>query len=148
MPVSTASGPAPELTDGIVTLRAHTAHDVDAIVAQCLDPESRRWTTVPRSYSRDDALSFVESNRAAWQEKGGTRSWAITWSDPSDSSAPTSSSGQPRFAGTIDLRPGAAVTVGELGFGLHPDARGHGLMARAVRLVCEHAFASAAGASR
>jgi RimJ/RimL family protein N-acetyltransferase len=131
VPVSTETGPAPELTDGIVTLRAHTALDADAIVTQSLDPQSQRWTTVPRGYTRDQALTWVQENAAAWQDPGGKRSWAIEWAD---------GSGPSRFAGTIDLRPGASVTVGELGFGLHPDARGHGVMARAVRLVCRYGF--------
>ena len=57
------------------------------------------------------------------------------------SSGPTRRA-RPRYAGTIDLRPGAAPSAGELGFGLHPDARGRGLMSRAVRLVVAHAFAT------
>ena len=129
--MNTDTSPAPELTDGIVTLRAHTTHDADAIVAQSLDPDSQRWTTVPRGYTREDALTWVERNRTAWREPGGVRSWAIESVD---------ATGHSRFAGTIDLRPGATATVGELGFGLHPDARGHGVMARAVRLVCRHGF--------
>ena len=60
--------PAPALTDGVVTLRAHTSHDADAIVEQSLDPDSQRWTTVPRGYTREDALTWVERNLAAWGE--------------------------------------------------------------------------------
>jgi hypothetical protein len=90
--VSTENGPAPELTDGIVTLRAHTALDADAIVSQSLDTDSQRWTTVPRDYTRDQALSFIGQTRSAWQEPGRKRSSAIEWVD---------ASGRPRFAGTI-----------------------------------------------
>ena len=36
----------PELTDGVVRLRAHRVEDVDRIVEQCVDEESIRWTTV------------------------------------------------------------------------------------------------------
>ena len=122
---------APVLTDGVVTLRAHSLADVDAILEQCLDPESRRWTTVPREYTREDAVAFVERGRVAWGQPDGVRSWALEWVDDD---------GRPQFGGTIDLRPGAAPSVGELGFGLHPEARGRGLMSRAVRLVCEYAF--------
>ncbi|KRC92991.1 GCN5 family acetyltransferase [Terrabacter sp. Root85] len=125
--------PVTLLTDGVVTLRAHSVDDADAIVDQSRDPESLRWTTVPRPYAREDALGWVEHNLSAWGEPRGTRSWAIAWTD---------ATGTPRYAGTIDLRPGAAPSAGELGFGLHPDARGHGLMSRAVRLVVAHAFAT------
>ncbi|GGM88890.1 hypothetical protein GCM10009721_12520 [Terrabacter tumescens] len=123
----------PVLTDGVVTLRAHSVEDADAIVEQSTDPDSLRWTTVPRPYGRDDALGWVEHNLAAWGEPGATRSWAIEWTDDTGAS---------RYGGTIDLRPGAAPSVGELGFGLHPDARGRGLMSRAVRLVVGYAFAN------
>src|SRR4051794_21588179 len=128
----TATCAVTRLTDGVVTLRAHTAEDADAIVEQSTDPESLRWTTVPRPYSRDDALGWVEGNLRAWAEPGATRSWAIEWDD----------AGTQRYGGTIDLRPGAAASAGELGFGLHPDARGRGLMSRAVRLVVAHAFST------
>jgi len=121
------------LTDGVVTLRAHSLSDVEAIVEQSGDPESLRWTTVPRPYTREHAVSFVEGNLAAWGQPGGTRSWAVEWTDEF---------GTTRFGGTIDLRRGPAPSVGELGFGLHPDARGRGLMSRAVRLVVRHAFAT------
>ncbi|WP_392466693.1 hypothetical protein ACF3NS_13715 [Arsenicicoccus cauae] len=46
-----------ELTDGVVLLRAHTEGDVPAIVEQCTDPESLRWTTVPRPYDTGAAAS-------------------------------------------------------------------------------------------
>ncbi|MCU1538742.1 MAG: GCN5-related N-acetyltransferase [Humibacillus sp.] len=130
-PSSAAPSAAPVLTDGVVTLRGHALTDVDGILEQCVDPESLRWTTVPRGYTREDAVAFVERGRSAWAQPDGVRSWAVEWVDDA---------GARRLGGTIDLRPGATVTVGELGFGLHPDARGRGLMARAVRLVCEHAF--------
>lgn len=129
----TVTTTVPTLTDGVVTLRAHSLDDADAIVDQSRDPESLRWTTVPRPYTREHAVGFIEGNLAAWGEAGAKRSWAIEWTDDG---------GDARYGGTIDLRPGAAASVGELGFGLHPDARGRGLMSRAVRLVVRHAFAT------
>ncbi|WP_147068033.1 GNAT family N-acetyltransferase [Terrabacter aerolatus] len=130
---TSATTPVVILSDGVVTLRAHSVDDADAIVEQSSDPASLRWTTVPRPYSRADALGWIERNSAAWAEPGGTRSWAIEWTD---------GTGAARYGGTIDLRPGAAPSTGELGFGLHPDARGRGLMSRAVRLVVGHAFST------
>jgi RimJ/RimL family protein N-acetyltransferase len=120
----------PLLTDGVVTLRGHTPGDVDAIVEQCTDPETQRWTTVPRSYSREDALGFLAQVRRAWAEPDGHRHWAVVLVDGQE----------PRFAGTVDLRRGESPRTGELGFGLHPAARGRGVMSRAVRLVAAHAF--------
>ncbi|MFC7595859.1 GNAT family N-acetyltransferase [Terrabacter sp. GCM10028922] len=121
------------LSDGVITLRAHSLDDADAIVEQSTDPESLRWTTVPRPYTREDAVSFIEGNLQAWGSADAKRTWAIEWTDDD---------GTPRYGGTIDLRPTGAASAGELGFGLHPDARGRGVMSRAVRLVVAYAFAT------
>ena len=44
----------PVLTDGVVTLRAHTPDDAQGVFEQCQDPVSRRWTTVPLDYTLED----------------------------------------------------------------------------------------------
>lgn len=124
---------ADTLTDGVVTLRPHRLDDADAILEQCTDPDTLRWTTVPRGYTRDDAVAFVKRIRSEWSDPQGNRHWAIDLDD-----APGSD--HPRFGGTIDLRPGPSPSVASVGFGLHPAARGRGLMSRAVRLVAGHAF--------
>jgi RimJ/RimL family protein N-acetyltransferase len=121
---------APVLTDGVVTLRAHAHHDVEAVLEQCTDPEMQRWTTAPSGYTRAHALGYVDRAAAAWADPAGLRQWAIEWSE----------AGRLRFAGSIDLRPGVAPEVASIGFGLHPAARGAGVMSRAVRLVASHAF--------
>lgn len=114
----------PELTDGVVRLRAHRADDAELIVEQSTDPESKRWTTVPRPYGLEQAHEFLASIEAAWGAADGIRHWAVT-----DAADPDS-----RYLGTIDLRPkgGGAASVG---FGLHPQGRGQGFMAGALRLV-------------
>lgn len=120
----------PELTDGVVLLRAHRADDAERIVEQSNDPESLRWTTVPRPYGLDEAREFLALIQREWSEAGGVRYWAVT-----DAEDP-----QGLYRGTVDLRPrggGAAET----GFGLHPDARGSGLMAGALRLASRWWFA-------
>lgn len=122
-----AHAPVPELTDGVVLLRAHTDADVPAIVEQCTDPASLRWTTVPRPYDANAAQAFLAMTRQEWAVPDRGRWWAIEWLDHPD--------GAPEFAGTIDLRPRGGGSA-EVGFGLHPQARGHGLTARALRLVC------------
>jgi RimJ/RimL family protein N-acetyltransferase len=122
---------APTLTDGTVTLRAHRISDVDAVVGQCQDEESLRWTTVPRGYTSEMAVEFIEGNARNWQDPLGTRSWAIEVVAPD---------GRPRFGGTIDLRRGDWWDHASIGFGLHPAARGTGAMSRAVRLAATYAF--------
>jgi RimJ/RimL family protein N-acetyltransferase len=128
----TASFPeiVPVLTDGVVTLRAHRRDDAEAIYEQCTDPEMQRWTNVPSGYTREHAAGFVDRAAAAWDDPNGNRQWAIEWLD----------GGQPRFGGSIDVRPGAAADTASIGFGLHPAARGAGVMSGAVRLAASHAF--------
>ncbi len=120
----------PVLTDGIVSLRAHGAEDAEAIFEQCIDPDMQRWTQVPSAYTRADAAGFVARAAARWEDPADERQWAIEWFDGE----------QTRFAGSLDLRPGAGPDTASIGFGLHPAARGHGVMARAVRLAATHAF--------
>jgi RimJ/RimL family protein N-acetyltransferase len=126
----TPAAAVPVLSDGVVTLRAHRLDDADAVVEQSTDPESRRWTMVPREYTRDHAIAFIAGNLEAWAAPDAKRTWAIEWLDE----------GRRRFGGTIDLRPMSVLSGGELGFGLHPAARGRGLMSRAIRLVTAYAF--------
>jgi RimJ/RimL family protein N-acetyltransferase len=123
-------GCVPELTDGHVRLRAHRPDDAERIVEQSNDPDSMRWTTVPRPYALEQAHEFLASIEAAWGAADGIRHWAVTDADDPHS----------RYLGTIDLRPkgGGAASVG---FGLHPQGRGRGLMAGALRLVSRRWFA-------
>jgi RimJ/RimL family protein N-acetyltransferase len=121
----------PTLTDGVVTLRAHSVDDVDACLEQSTDPLSQRWTRVPVPYSRDDAKRFVrDAMPGGWvtdQEWG----FAVQANDDD---------GTARYAGTVSLRnngPGRA----ELAYGAHPWARGRGIVERALRLLLEWGFA-------
>lgn len=118
----------PILSDDVVRLRPHTEADADRIVEQCTDLESVLWTTVPRDYTRAMAISWLDDIGAGWTA-GGDRLWAIEEVSDTDH----------RFLGTIDLRPRGAGRA-EIGFGLHPEGRGRGVMARALRLVCQHWF--------
>lgn len=118
----------PVLDDGVVRLRGHTDDDVDAMVEMCRDPGFVRWTTVPQPYSRDHAKRFIRDIvRVGW-ERGDHRGWAIEACD---------GAGRPRYSGNVDVR---GVPVADVGFGLHPWARGRGVMARAVRLAARWAF--------
>lgn len=124
----------PELSDGVVRLRAHRPEDEARIVEQCTDPDTMRWTTVPRPYFADDARSFLALIERSWEDPSGVRYWAVT-----DAADP-----EGRFLGTVDLRPGGGGAA-ETGFGLHPEGRGRGLMAGALRLVARWWFTEADG---
>lgn len=120
----------PVLSDGVVTLRAHTSDDIDAVTEQAQDPASQRWTSVPRPYERSDAVEFLQLIRSGWNDPEGNRIWAIDYS---------AGDGTVHYGGTIDLRP-KPYGVADIGFALHPAARGKSVMSRAVRLACRYAF--------
>lgn len=115
------------LTDGVLTLRPHRSDDAEALTEQSRDEQSQRWTTVPRGYTPEDAEKFLASIEEGWAAADGNRYWALE------------ADGLP-YAGTIDLRPVDPHGVSSTGYGLHPAARGRGLMARALRLACGHWF--------
>lgn len=119
----------PILTDGVVRLRAHSEADAERIVEQCTDPASLRWTQVPRGYTLEMAREWVGEIAKGWDE-GGDQLWAIEEVEGEHAGL---------FLGSIDLRPRDAGRA-ETGFGLHPDGRGRGLMARALKLVCQYWF--------
>ncbi len=116
---------APTLTDGTVTLRAHRADDLDAVVEQSVDPDSVRWTTVPTPYTRADAEVFVqEVMPGGWAE--GRWGFAVE--------------AEGRYAGTVELRDLGGRRA-EIAFGSHPWVRGTGAMERACRLLLDWGFA-------
>lgn len=114
-----------------VTLRAHQSSDIEDVIEQSRDPEMMRWTTVPtpeHGYGPAEAAAFLELVAGGWRD--GTRlSWAVE--APRD--------GARRYCGGADLRL-AGDGSAEIGFGLHPGARGRSLMSSAVRLVRDYAF--------
>ena len=110
---------APVLSDGSVTLRAHGPQDVDGVLAQCTDPVTQRWTTVPVPYRRSDAEEFVAGREREWNA-GRYLGLAVEVDG--------------RFAGTVDVRPDGARAA-SVGYGLGPWARGSGITTRALRLL-------------
>jgi ribosomal-protein-alanine N-acetyltransferase len=119
----------PVLTDGVVTLRAHQLSDVDDIVTQCADPDSIEWTTVPTSYDRVMAESYVTTTVPGGWETRRDLNFAIESTHPD---------GARRFSGSISLRP--LEGIAEIAFGLHPAARGKGVCSRAVELILDWGF--------
>ncbi len=119
----------PELTDGVVRLRAARPQDAEAVVEQCLDPDSVLWTTVPLDYTHDDAIEFLtDVIPTGWHQD---REYAFAVEAERD--------GEPRFCGTISLRL-AGDRRAEIAYGSHPGARGRGLLSRAVRLLLTWGF--------
>lgn len=128
----------PPLTGRRVRLRALTEDDLPAMVEQCQDREAIAWTTIPSPYDLDDARSFLDLARSGWRERDGNLVWAIE-------ELGTKETPGVRYAGSIDVRPGSSADrAWEIGYALHPAARGRGLMSDAVRVACAWSFAQGA----
>lgn len=118
----------PVLTDGVVTLRAATPADVEPMWEMTQDPDMQRWTAVPVPNTREMSADFALRHGAEAWDSGTARNWVVEAEDDD---------GRARYAGNVDLRGGP---VADVGYALHPWARGRGLMARAVRLAVDHGF--------
>ncbi|TXL57283.1 GNAT family N-acetyltransferase [Aeromicrobium terrae] len=113
----------PVLTDGVVTLRAHVRADVDAMLEMAQDPEMVRWTSVPEEQTRAGTEEFAFAVIPKGWDQGTNRCWAIE--------------ADGGYVGNVDVR---GMPIADIGFALHPSARGRGLMVRAVRLATDWAF--------
>ena len=113
---------AESLKDEAVELRPWSFEDVDAIV-ECIDgdPEIARWLDqVPQPYTRQDARGYIGGI--------GEQAFAITDAETG------------RLLGSIGVRWNERRDVGEIGYWVRADARGRGVITRALRLVSRFAF--------
>ncbi len=118
----------PELEGDGVRLRAIRASDAPRIQEGTADPEAQRWLGhKPAPYTLDDAHTYVERRREL-EATGQSVTWAIA--DPDDD----------RILGTVLWFNWTAGVECEIGFWLHPEARGRGLVTKAASLVIDHVF--------
>ena len=114
-----------------ILLRPTQESDLPAMVELARDSETIRWTAVPTpdgGYQLSDAAAFVAVESEGWRT-GRRLGWAIE----------AERDGTREFCGHVNLHledPGLA----EIGFALHPDARGRSIMSTAVRLVRDYGF--------
>ncbi len=87
------------------------------------DPEMVEVDIGRHSAHQGDERGLRARHHPRGWDEGTNRIWAIE--------------AEGRFAGNVDIRQGP---IGDIGFALHPWARGKGLMARAVRLAVDWAF--------
>lgn len=115
----------PRLHDGDVTLRQHRDDDLGRVVEQSNDEQSIAWTRVPVPYGLDDAKRFVRHAMPGGWATGQEWGFAVEH--------------EARYAGTVSLRD-RGDSRAEVAFGAHPDARGRGVMERALRLLLPWGF--------
>jgi RimJ/RimL family protein N-acetyltransferase len=121
----------PRLTDGVVSLRAHTPDDVESLHEQANDAVMLRWTTVPDPSTRETAREFA--TRVVPDGWRSDREWAFAV-DACDTD------GTVRFVGTVSLR-NLGERRAEIAYGAHPWGRGRGYVVRALHLLLEWGFA-------
>jgi RimJ/RimL family protein N-acetyltransferase len=120
----------PRLTDGVVTLRAHTEDDVQALYEQAVDAVMLKWTTVPDPSTPASAREFATKLvPAGWE---ADREWAFAVEAPDQD-------GIPRFVGSVSLR-NEGEGRAEIAYGAHPWARGRGYVVRALELLLDWGF--------
>ena len=109
-----------------LVLTAPAPSDIDRIAECCADPAIGRWTTMPVPYTRSDAEDFVRRVvPSGWSDRSPT--WAVRRTDDGP------------VVGMIGL--GARdPSAAEVGFWLAPEARGEGIVTRALNLVCDFGF--------
>lgn len=118
----------PRIVGERVVLRAYRADDVERVQEARGDERAHHWLgQIPASYSMADAKRFVEQ-RQEMAASGKGISWVVA--DPTTDV----------FLGNVscfEIKPGQE---GELGWFMHPAARGRGLATEACSLVVRHGF--------
>jgi RimJ/RimL family protein N-acetyltransferase len=123
---------APHLVGRSVVLRALRDDDVDRVVEGAGDPLSQRWLPfLPTPYTAADAAEFLETTRLD-AANGTDLCWALA--DPDTD----------LLTGCL----GVNIDRPELGYWLHPAARGHGVATEAVDLALRYVFSPRLGLSR
>jgi RimJ/RimL family protein N-acetyltransferase len=119
--------PDPPLGDDVITLRAKTRDDADALVRICQDPAIPRWTRVPVPYRRRDAEAWI-----AVSELDLAAGTGIDWLAVDEHDEVLAS------VAVQDIRQDEGT--GEIGYWVAAHARGRGVATRAVRLATEWAL--------
>jgi RimJ/RimL family protein N-acetyltransferase len=110
-------------------LRAWRDSDVPRIVEACNDPRTRQWLPLlPDPYGEGQARAYLEAQVEA-RASGRSVCWAVV--DPADDETSLAS---------INFFDYSAEAECEIGYWAHPDARGRGVVTRAMREVVRYCF--------
>ena len=123
----------PRLPGDTAVLRRHQPRDAARLVEGCTDPLTVRWLgQVPRHYTLADAEELM-----AGLEEGQAAGSAVTWA--------VAAPGTDELIGTATLFGIRAGQDAEVGYWVHPQARGRGVATEVCRLVLRHAFVGVDG---
>jgi len=119
----------PTLEGDGLRLRAWRESDAPRIVEACTDPRTRQWLPLlPDPYDEAEAHSWLDAQSEA-RATGRSICWAVV--DPADEATMLAS------ISFFDYTPEAEC---EIGYWAHPDARGKGVVTRAMREVVRYCF--------
>ena len=117
----------PRIEGEKVRLRMHRDDDLDRMHAGATDPLTSYWLgRIPDPYTREQAADFL-AHRSEGMAAGTDLHWMLAEAETD------------LLLGTVSLM---HINEGmtEVGYWSHPEARGRGVMAEAVRMACRHAF--------
>jgi RimJ/RimL family protein N-acetyltransferase len=121
----------PVLEDGGIRLRALRDSDAQRVMEACSDERTQLWLSgMPSPYGLDEAAGFIASRPDA-AASGEAVAWAIT---------DVASDELLGNVSVFGLKSRIDRTTGEIGYWMHPDARGRKVMSTAVELAIAHAF--------
>jgi RimJ/RimL family protein N-acetyltransferase len=119
----------PQLTDGVIALRALEPGDAELLLAEHNNAESRRWSMF------DDELT--EAAAVARAARGG-----LDWLTGTAATLVISDAASSAPAGILTLRRGGPPDLVSVGYGVRPEFRGRRFTSRALHLVAEWLFAN------
>lgn len=122
----------PDVEADGVRLRPFDPSDADAVVEACSDPVSQHWlTSLPSPYTRADAEWFIDTRED--DHAAGAAVHAVA----------AATDGGALLGAFALMRLRSLDGGAEIGYWVHPAARGAGVATTAVRLLIEHAFTPA-----
>ena len=129
----------PTIQYGQFTLRQLTDADIDAIYQSCQDPLIPRFTTVAENFTMELAQAFVHEKTPRLFTERKAIHWALTI-DKDVSPAALKVAGE-TFLGPFSIHGIEEHNhIGEIGYWLNKDVRGHGYATIGCQMVTKFAF--------
>jgi RimJ/RimL family protein N-acetyltransferase len=129
----------PTIQHGQFTLRPLSDSDIDAIYQSCQDPLIPKYTTVPDHYTIELAQDFVRGKTPRLFDERKAIHWALTINK--DVSPDAFKINGETFLGPFSIHSIEEHNhIGEIGYWLNKDVRGHGYGSIGCRMVTDHAF--------
>jgi RimJ/RimL family protein N-acetyltransferase len=129
----------PTIRHGQFTLRPLSEADIDAIYQSCQDPLIPQFTTVPADYTMELAQGFVREKAPQGFAEHKAIPWVLTI-NKDVSPAALKVNGE-TFLGVFSIHGIEEDNhIGEIGYWLNKDVRGHGYGSIGCQMITNYAF--------